>query len=243
MVQGVSPASRPRFGTRRPARSGARFPSPSIPGCRRPTCPPSSASSSTLRTPPSFSRCTADGVCCGFARATPTAPRAASTPYVASHARWRTTARTNSPWRTPATSPEIPPGTRSRRARGVRRRRASSRCRHRRRRATPRALLRHRPRRRRRRARTHRGTHLRAVLPPRRRRARHAHVALRRLQRPIGHHPGAVRKRKTTDAAADAIPTIPTAPAPSPPRPVLAGRGEHTDHVACSGVAPPTQRS
>ena len=48
--------------------------------------------------------------------------------------------------------------------------------------------------------------------------------------------PAQSRKRKTTDAAADAIPTIPTAPAPSPPRPVLAGRGEHTDHVACSGT-------
>ena len=40
-------------------------------------------------------------VCCGFARATPTAPRAASTPYVASRARWRTTARTNSPLENP----------------------------------------------------------------------------------------------------------------------------------------------
>ena len=57
MVQGVSPLL-VEVRHAPTARSGARFPPPSIPGCRRPTCPPSSASSSTLRTPPSFSRCT-----------------------------------------------------------------------------------------------------------------------------------------------------------------------------------------
>ena len=239
MVQGVSPASRPRFGTRRPARSGARFPPPSIPGCRRPTCPPSSASSSTLRTPPSFSRCTADGVCCGFARATPTAPRAASTPCVASRA-VADDGADESPWRTPATSPRPRPG-RARAERGVRRRRASSRCRHRRRRATPRALLRvHRPRRRRRRARTHRGTHLRAVLPPRRRRARHAAWLF----------VGSNAPSDITPAAPQEPPRPPPPPPPSPPprRPHLPSRARrsrrtHRPRRVFRHVAPPTQRS
>ena len=50
--------------------------------------------------------------------------------------------------------------------------------------------------------------------------------------------PAPSRKRKTADAADD-IPTAstaPTIPAPSSSLPALAGRAEHTDHVACSGT-------